>query len=351
MGGSFEVDDVELQGILERFKVFLAKLEQRALELEDETVQAAQEISDYDEIRYHHFRVGIKGQYNELVKKAKEIFKTQIKKKSYRETSYYKEIHFDDNVIAFERKINDAEILLDDFEERIGLILENIFKKVKVLSPKQKLEVLLEEYEETKEKFCCQQCGAKLKLNQVYFVSPYITCEFCQTQNTFIPSMRLSLLPDLVREIADQSTGDLEYPVKGNNLYEQFIRFEDHSRRQYFIKKKLIHQLSESYKDIFVRGINDYLQGKDFDEVSFNQILNHYGKSYINKLLDDYKLKSVDKSIDKKLNELEKIQIQIILNQCVINLKTFEDSDLKKSIQVELIESENEIKSIIENLK
>lgn len=351
MGKELVIDDSELVALIERFEVFLKKLEDRALELQNETLEAAQEISDYDEIRYHHFQVGIRGQFRELPKKARQIFKDQIKKKSLRNYIDYDNIRMENSVLGYEKKINNAENLLNDFEEKIEDIVNSIFDKVKVVSPKEKLNQVLAEYETIKENFCCQQCGAKLKLDQVYFVSTYITCEYCQTQNTFIPSMKMALLPDLVRDIANQSTGDLERPIKGNNFYEQFIRYEDHSRKQYFIKKKLIPQLSKSYQDIFVREISDFLLGNDLDQKSKSDILNHYGQNYIQKLIDQYNDKNEDRNPEKKKKDLEIIISNIELNKKLLTVKALEDSHKIESLQQEFTQKEEEIKTLLDKLK
>ena len=69
---------VELENLIVRFKSFLVKLEQRALELETETIEAGQQINEQDEIRFIHFKAGITVQYETLKVKAKEIFKEQI---------------------------------------------------------------------------------------------------------------------------------------------------------------------------------------------------------------------------------------------------------------------------------
>ena len=74
---------VELENLIVRFKSFLLKLEQRALELETETIEAGQQINEQDEIRFIHFKAGITGQYETLKVKAKEVFREQIEKKSY----------------------------------------------------------------------------------------------------------------------------------------------------------------------------------------------------------------------------------------------------------------------------
>jgi hypothetical protein len=350
MKREFQIDDTELIALIERFKVFLKKLEDRALELEAETVEAAQEISDYDEIRYHHFKVGIKGQYNELNKKAKQIFKEQIKKQSLRQYADYDEIRFNDSVIAYECKINHTEELLEKFEERIDAILKNIFDKVKVLSPKEKLKQILADYEVTKESFCCQQCGAKLKLEQVYFVSAYITCEYCQTQNTFTPSMRLSLLPDLVREIARDSVGELEYPVNGKNTFEQLKRVENHSRKEYFIKQKLIPQLTDSYQDIYKREINDFLISHDLDDDNYNQIINQYNNDSIKPLINNYTQNSQHNNREENLNQLNIIINNIVLNIKLLSVSKIKDSNLKSSFIDDLENSKKEIQNLIHSI-
>lgn len=320
---------VELDNLIDRFKSFLLKLELRALELETETIEAGQQINDLDEIRFIHFKAGITGQYETLKVKAKEIFKEQIEKKSF---SYYysdEDVRADDYMYSHDAKIYETSLLLDDFDDKIDSILENIFSQVKAESSEDKLKKLLAEYETTKNNFCCVQCGANLKIEKVYFVSAYVTCEFCQTQNTFVPSTRMSLLPDLVREIATEKTGILDYPIPGNSVFEKFLNNEKHARQQFFIKKNLIPELTDSYKEVYKRDISDFVQTFQHEtetEAAFHQnIIDQFGTKFINQNLT--------------INDLEKIDqltFETLLNKELLSMNFMKEAVEKTTILTDL---------------
>lgn len=320
---------VELDNLIDRFKSFLLKLEQRALELETETIEAGQQINDLDEIRFIHFKAGITGQYETLKVKAKEIFKEQIEKKSF---SYYysdKDVRTDDYMYSHDTKIYETSLLLDNFDDKIDSILGNIFSQVKAESSEDKLKKLLVEYETTKNNFCCTQCGATLKIEKIYFVSAYVTCEFCQTQNTFVPSTKISLLPDLVREIATEKTGILDYPIPGNSFFEKFLNNETHVRQKFFIKKNLIPELVDSYKEVYKRDISDFIQTFQQEtetEATFHQnIIDQFGTKFIKQ-----------NSTTNDLEKLDQLVFETLLNKELLGMKFMEKAVLKTNILADL---------------
>ncbi len=319
----------ELNNLIVRFKSFLVKLEQRALELETETIEAGQQINEQDEIRFIHFKAGITGQYETLKVKAKEIFKEQIEKKSYSYHYSDEDVRAHDYMHAHDAKIYEASHLLDVFDDKIDSILENIFNQVKVESSEDKLKKLLAEYEITKNNFCCTQCGATLKIEKIYFVSAYVTCEFCQTQNTFVPSTKMSLLPDLVREIATEKTGILDYPIPGNSFFEKFLNNETHARQQFFIKKNLIPELADSYKEVYKRDISDFIQTFQQEtetEAAFHQnIIDQFGAKFINQ-----------NSTINDLEKLDQLVFETLLNKELLGMKFMEKAVLKTNILADL---------------
>ena len=319
----------ELDSLIDRFKNFLLKLEQRALELETETIEAGQQINDQDEIRFIHFKAGVSGQYDSLKTKAKDVFKEQFQKRYF---SYYysdEDIRTDNYMTAHDDKIYETSLLLEDFDNKIDSILDNIFSKIKVQSSEEKLQLLLEEYNVTKNNFCCTQCGANLKIEKVYFVSAYVICEFCQTQNTFVPSTRMSLLPDLVREIATEKTGILDYPIPGDSVFEKFLNNEKHARQQFFIKKNLIPELTDSYKEVYKREINDFIQTFQHEtetEASFYQnIIDQFGTKFINQ-----------KTILNNIVEIDQLAFETLLYKELLNMNFMKEVVKKTTILTDL---------------
>lgn len=331
------VDHIELDEIIERYKVFLSKLEQRALELKSDTINAAQEVTNQDEIRFHHFKNGITGQYQSLVNKAREIFKDQIKKKSNHNYLDNSVIFSDKNLLAFEQKITNANLLLENFEERINDIITDIFNQVKTESPQQKFDKIVNEYQILEDNFNCSQCGAKLTIDQMYFVSTYIKCDYCQTQNTFIPSMKMALIPDLVSEIAVSETGLLDYPITGKNLFEQFCLIEEQSRKQYFIKKQYLPQLEKSYLDIYKRELSDFMLNEFFSDDENQQLIHLFKTKY-----------QSNEGLDEK-NNLENFKQNIFLNIELLNMPFVNESIQKENVLKDLDEKISQINNQINN--
>jgi len=332
-----------LASFRERYIAFLSKLEARAKELEEETLVAGQEILDNDEFRFIHFKAGIKGQFDALTKKAKDVYKEQIKEYKIRSFHIGENGISEDEADTYSKKIQSTYQLLDDFIEKIDTIFNAIFDQVKVISPEKKLKQLLEEYEITKEQFSCTQCGSQLKLDKFYFVSAYVTCEYCQTQNTFVPSMKMALLPDLVREIADNRTGNFDLNSE-DTLLEKFKYWEDHSRKQLFIKSSLIPELQTSYKDIYLREMNDfksnYIDDYTISSNDLDQLINHLETQYsVN--INEVTTSLESKSEAKKMKVIDDLLFKNQLNQKLLEMEMFNQSTNKQTA-IENFQQENQ---------
>lgn len=337
----------ELDQLIERYKAFLSKLQLRAREIEEETLQAGQEIADQDEIRLIHFKSGIKNQFDSLTKKALDIFKDQIKEKKIGKYSIGDKMFSESEAYEFNKKINHSSDLYDDFEDAINAIFENIFSKIKVLSPEKKLKEIIKEYEFLKEHFNCTQCGSKLKLEKVYFVSAYISCEYCQSQNTFIPSMKMSLLPDLVREIADKRLGVFQMPSNHVSLVNKFDYWEDFARKQLFIKRDLIPELENSYRDIYLRELNDfnnnYVAGENISSAELDEIIKHFTNKY---RLNTTDFKPEDGSEKKVQKKLDHFIFENYLNQMVLQIDLFKGATLTQNAHQSLIEESEKLNNL-----
>lgn len=371
MANILENYHIELDGLLERFNAFLVKLEEKAQELHEETLTVAQEISNGDETSYYHFKLGIEGQFNALVRKGQEIFEKQINSKAYDKLPFETLKATSIEAKEYDKKIENAERKLDDFENSIQKLAHKSFKKVIPQNPEEKLVAILEDYDNIRNQFCCSQCGANLKLTKIYFVSAYITCEFCQTQNTFIPSAKTVGLPDLVREIAETRTKELEKEYskeKVNQTYfEKFLAYDKWKRQHFFVKRDLINELAPSYKDIYTREINDffkyYQNDREFPKEIYNQILEHFGLNFIEK--EAIKLKSQEENNKQAINRNVEILIDNTqLNIALIKTEWFERNALHDQTLTELnnllskleeiaknSEQENAMNLVFENLK
>jgi len=60
-----------------------------------------------------------------------------------------------------------------------------------------------------RDKFNCKQCGGQLTIPRLFFIATYVTCPYCQTQNTFTPSTGAQMVLQRARSLAEQRTAHL----------------------------------------------------------------------------------------------------------------------------------------------
>lgn len=84
-------------------------------------------------------------------------------------------------------------------------------------------------FENIRDKFTCKQCSGNLSIPEIFFFATYITCPFCQTQNSFIPSSGAQIVLHQARSLAEQRMAHLrraydESIPKNSLLYKQYLR-------------------------------------------------------------------------------------------------------------------------------
>lgn len=302
-----------LVSLEDRYHTFIQKLEERASELENEVKMTAQMVYDEDEDQYKRaylkFKAGIEGQLNILIRKAREVFETQIRPlrddRGYGETDvWYDKVY---------------EVYLD-FEKSIYKKIKNAFKDVKERSSEEELKEILNEYEAIKEAFNCSQCGANVPIDQMYFVATYITCPFCQTQNTFNPSTKMKSLQFLAREVGEERHKNLEKLCDRDRsegtTVESFWLYYQYRAMVWLESAKIVPILKKENADVFYREMHDivsYYSRTKFSELRefYQQILDllDYHKLEIEVLPEDKNL-LLELSINylKKLGHFDKYQ-------------------------------------------
>ena len=88
--------------------------------------------------------------------------------------------------------------------------MTTVFDGVQMRDLEKEYRDIIDDYNQVKEKFHCQQCGGKLEINQLYYISTYITCPHCKTQNTFHPGTKTRLLEVICRDLAELRHHDLK---------------------------------------------------------------------------------------------------------------------------------------------
>ena len=104
---------------------------------------------------------------------------------------------------------------------------------------------------------------------------------------------------------------------------------EKHARQQFFIKKNLIPELIDSYKEVYKRDINDFIQTFQQEtetETAFHQnIINQFGAKFINQ-----------NSTINDLEKLDQLVFETLLNKELLGMKFMEKAVLKTNILADL---------------
>ena len=261
---------MNMKDLEQRFRVFIEKLTERAESLAEETRDAIQEIYDEDADPYKrsfgNFLMGVKGQFKGIIDKAEEVFKQQIKPhapsflKTQTPEGELQEQWF--------RKIHDD---FEKWKDKMRDLADSIENQVKKPSAEEKLREIVEEYNAVKDKFHCSQCGANLEIKELYFISTYITCPYCQTQNTFVPSDKMREFEFVTKDFAEEKTREEE------KLYEKISSSDAASAEEeflaYFLWRVAVWKIvadtvptfAEANKKVFYREMDDLLFDDEFD--------------------------------------------------------------------------------------
>lgn len=249
----------DLETLKLRFEVFIAKLLEKASELEQEVKMSVQEIYDEDPDHYKRaygqFKLGIEGQFKTLIEKATDVFNHQIR--PLRNESGYT------NISNWYIEMHD---LSRNFEDRIQYKIRTVFDKVVPVSNEVHLQNILDEYEAIKDAFKCSQCSANLSIDQLYFVATYITCPYCQTQNTFVPGTRMKQLEGMSRELAEErlqliKDQYLSFQQTSAAKYEKLTSYIFYRAYVWVEKSKIVPIYAENYLKVFFREVHDTLSG------------------------------------------------------------------------------------------
>ena len=245
---------LELKELQQRSQVFLQKLKVKANELEAEALSIAQSVYDEDTERYkrafYNFELGIKGQFKSIRDKANEIYKKQImpRRGGWDSQGDYCNLY------------NETAQLFQDFDNEIQNQMYSIFDSVQKISPEVYLKQALDEYEQVKDAFSCSQCGAPIHIDQLYFVSTYIPCPYCKTQNTFVPSTRMGEVEGLTREVGEERHKDLERiygELKSEQTAESLWAYFKYRAFVWLEKSKILPVFKDENLKVFYREVHD----------------------------------------------------------------------------------------------
>ena len=142
----------------QRFSDFLEKLLAKAEELTNEVKITIQETYDSDTDAYKrnffNFKNWIEGQYRWIIKKAEDVFESQIKPKYLMTFEQSLQSSMQKKKEEFEWFVD----LLENWKMKVEKFEELAFKDLKEKSVADDLNEILAEYEKVKDKFFCKNC-------------------------------------------------------------------------------------------------------------------------------------------------------------------------------------------------
>ncbi len=270
----------ELKALEERWTTFLDRLEARVREVVDAAKPEARNLfeTDPDPVKrtYDRFKDALFGQIKGVNKKAEKVYDEYIEHQMHVPESYY---DADDSELMSDLEIemvesnNRNDFYYSDWEKRILDIQDQFEAEVQAQDFEKQYQEILAECNALNGKFTCKQCGAPIPLNEIYFISTYIPCPQCQTQNTYEPSTKVIQLQGIARSLAEQRCSALEKEYKmsiyeGDQSERSQARAEALEKEREAYKRymravhdeinKIIPALKEDTEKIYERMISDY---------------------------------------------------------------------------------------------
>lgn len=194
-----------------RWFTFLNRLEEKMQELCEAAIPELEETFKSDDDphgrTYHRLLAGIKGQLDNIRQKAYDTYDEKVLNTYYsieRSISVMSLQH--DLVHNFRNECSDR--YHKEFDNKLNAWRSKL-DETGTEDLEIKYKAILDEYESIKDSFSCRQCGAKLNLDKIFFITTYIACPHCQSQNTFEPSSQARGLESLGRSLAEQRTAHL----------------------------------------------------------------------------------------------------------------------------------------------
>lgn len=234
--------------LTERAQQFFRKLQQRADELAQEATESGQLIADADtdpfKRSFAQFKAGIIAQFTAIIQKGSETFSQQVMPK------------------AGFHEMSGLSSLFTTWQRHVMDQMTGVFDNIVERDLEKEYAETMAEYELASEQASCKQCGGKLEIRQFYFMATYITCRFCQTQNTFDPGSRARMMEILARPLAELRCKALhdQYREERNRvgkkaatpLYEAFVRaMTDEMDR-------ILPGMEEQHENFYKRLMADY---------------------------------------------------------------------------------------------
>jgi hypothetical protein len=240
----------------ERFFAFLTKLEQKMDELGEASLpelKAAfnEETDNVYNAAYDRMLAGVKGQFENMRQKAYDVN--------------------EEKVIDFERECNDSiefdspyRDVLHDFRTTCSDRYHQDFTKkyeswIKKLDEtgiadlEAEYNKIIKDFEATKDKFTCKQCGSKITIEKIFTLDVYVTCGSCQTQNTFQPSTLSKSLENIAQNLAMDRAAEEYYAYENCGKIERELYHARHElklSKNFENDKKIVAQAEVEIEEL-----------------------------------------------------------------------------------------------------
>lgn len=272
----------------ERWFIFLDKLEIKIEELCTSAIPELKELMATDEDVYKRTfgRVysGVNGQLENIRKKARETLEEKI-------LGIYDNIKFDVSVQhPYYNNLSDFRSVCHDrhnnFEKKYQYWNDQL-EKTREVDLEIDYQKIVQEYDAIKNKFNCKQCGGNITIEKIFFITTYISCSHCQTQNTFEPSTQSRMLLNFAKQLAEQRTAHLYelYSVEKNKERELY-----HERHELSLTR--IHEKNKQTLDQKAKEMEDLEKRRQEAIVNAPKLYHSYLRAMfdeLNKITPDLK--------------------------------------------------------------
>ncbi|OOV19264.1 hypothetical protein [Flavobacterium sp. LM4] len=219
----------ELQESQQRWFAFLEKLEVKMEELTTAAIPELKQLLEEDEDLYKRtFRrvyAGVRGQLNNIREKARDTYEEKINRIYYDLNSQVSVLSKHHDLLSdFRTACSDRH---NEFERKFEHWSDQI-EKTQERDLEIEYQKILNEFETIKDKFSCKQCGGNITIDKIFLIETYISCPYCQSQNTFAPSTQARMLQNIARGLAEQRTVHLYEAFETENNKERELYHQRH---------------------------------------------------------------------------------------------------------------------------
>jgi len=195
----------ELDALETRLNSFLSKLDERLDVLLTGFIEEAPAIMKEDDRfgqSYYRFSSAMKGQAGNMREKVQEVLSKQIDPvfSNYTDTL---PVGTDAYRMVYDWR-NRCTEKAHNWEEQMQHRVDKAVEQVERKDYEPVFQDMMNAYRQQCQSVNCQQCGAHLNIQQVYYYSAYVSCSFCQTQNIFEPGTAARDLELIARKLAEQ---------------------------------------------------------------------------------------------------------------------------------------------------